>query len=103
MRFLVSFLSGKTKIANQGGMWYTEHSRGCRCEKYEYVQIHIGRMDGSKSGEIRQAINDYAAKGFRYVGFVPVRENDRRRITDMDLIFEKDAELSPDNAQPFPL
>ncbi len=33
-------------------------------KKYEYVQIHIGRMDGSKSGEIRQTINDYAAKGF---------------------------------------
>ena len=78
-------------------------SGGADVKKYESVQIHIGRMDGSKSGEIRQAINDYAAKGFRYAGFVPVRENDRGRITDMDLIFEKDAEPSPDNAQPFPL
>ena len=58
-------------------------SGGADVKKYEYVQIHIGRMDGSKSGEIRQAINDYAAKGFRYAGFVPVRENDRGRITGL--------------------
>lgn len=84
-------------------MWYTEITEGADIKKYEYVQIQTGRMDGSKSGEIRQAINDYAAKGFRYVGFVPTRENDRGRTTDMDLIFEKDAEPSPKDSQPFPL
>lgn len=67
-------------------------------KQYEYVQIHIGRMDGSKSGEIRQAINDYAAKGYRYAGFVPTRENDRGRTTDMELIFEKDVELSSESS-----
>lgn len=61
-------------------------------KKYEYVQIHIGRMDGSKSGEIRRAIDEYAAKGYRYAGFVPARMSDRGRITDMELVFEKDAE-----------
>lgn len=67
-------------------------------KQYEYVQIHIGRMDGSKSGEIRQAIDDYAAKGYRYAGFVPTRENDRGRTTDMELIFEKDVELSSESS-----
>lgn len=67
-------------------------------KQYEYAQIHIGRMDGSKSGEIRQAIDDYAAKGYRYAGFVPTRENDRGRTTDMELIFEKDVELSSESS-----
>lgn len=65
-------------------------------KQYSYMQVHIGRMDGSKSAEIRQAIDDYAAKGYRYIGFIPVRENDRGRTTDMDLVFEKDAENSPE-------
>lgn len=38
-------------------------------KKYEYVQGHRGRRDGSRSGEPRQA------KEYRYAGFVPSRKD----------------------------
>lgn len=37
-------------------------------KQYEYVSVHIGKLFGAASEEHREIINDYAAKGWRYVG-----------------------------------
>jgi len=36
-------------------------------------------------------IDEYAAKGYRYVGFIPVNMTDYGKIKDVDLIFEIEA------------
>lgn len=59
-------------------------------KKYEYVKVHIGRFCGAKSEEHRSIIDAYAAKGYRYVGFIPTNISDYGKIKDMDLIFELD-------------
>lgn len=59
-------------------------------KNYEYVQVHIGKFVGAKSEEHRQIIDEYAEKGYRYVGFIPTNMTDYGKIKDMDLIFEKD-------------
>ena len=56
--------------------------------KYEYVSVHIGRFVGAKSKEHRQIIDDYAKKGYRYVGYIPTVISDYGKIKDMDLVFE---------------
>ena len=57
-------------------------------KKYEYVNVHIGRLCGAKSEEHRAIIDQYAAKGYRYVGYIPTNISDYGKIKDMDLIFE---------------
>lgn len=59
-------------------------------KKYEYVQVHINKFVGARSEEHRQIIDDYAARGYRYVGYIPTNITDYGKIKDMDLIFEKD-------------
>lgn len=59
-------------------------------KKYEYVQVHIGKLVGAKSEEHRRIIDEYAAKGYRYAGFIPTNMSDYGKIKDMDLIFERD-------------
>ena len=61
-------------------------------KQYEYVSVHIGKLFGAASEEHRKIINDYAAKGWRYVGFIPTNMNDYGKLKDIDLIFEKDEE-----------
>lgn len=60
-------------------------------KQYEYVSVHTGKLFGAKSEEHRKIINEYAAKGWRYVGFIPVIMSDYGKIKDMDLVFERDA------------
>ena len=59
-------------------------------KKYEYVNVIINKFIGAKSEEHRQIIDEYAAKGYRYVGFVPTNISDYGKIKEMDLIFEID-------------
>lgn len=59
-------------------------------KKYEYVSVHIGRVIGAKSEDHRQIIDEYAEKGYRYVGYIPTVMNDCGKIKDIDLIFERD-------------
>ena len=59
-------------------------------KKYEYVSIYINRFVGAISEEHRQIIDEYAAKGYRYVGFIPTKLSDYGKIKEMDLIFEID-------------
>lgn len=59
-------------------------------KKYEYVSVNINKFVGAKSEEHRRIIDEYAAKGFRYVGFVPTNISDYGKIKEMDLVFEID-------------
>ena len=59
-------------------------------KKYEYVEVKIGRFVGAKSEEHRQIIDEYASKGYRFVGYIPTVIRDYGTITVMDLIFEID-------------
>ncbi len=58
---------------------------------YEYVNIHIGKFVGARSEEHRAIIDEYAARGYRYVGYIPTNISDYGKIRDMDLVFERDA------------
>lgn len=61
-------------------------------KKYEYVNINIDcSFMGSGSEEHRQIIDEYAAKGYKYVGYVPTNMTSHGKIVEMDLIFELDA------------
>ena len=55
-------------------------------KEYTYVNIHIGMFVGAKSEEHRAMIDQYAAKGYRYVGYIPTKISDYGKIKDMDLI-----------------
>ena len=57
-------------------------------KKYEYVNINIDGFLGSGSEEHRQIIDEYAAKGYRYVGYIPTKITPHGKIVEMDLIFE---------------
>ena len=58
-------------------------------KKYEYVNISIDNFFlGSVSEEHRQIIDEYAAKGYRYVGYIPTKITPHGKIVEMDLIFE---------------
>lgn len=59
-------------------------------KKYEYVRVHIGKLCGAKSEEHRTIIDEYAKKGYRYVGYIPTNISDYGKIKDMDLVFEID-------------
>lgn len=59
--------------------------------RYEYAEVHINRFLGAGSKEHRRLIDEYAAKGYRYVGFIPVNMTDYGKIKDVDLIFEIEA------------
>ena len=59
-------------------------------KKYEYVNVKIGKFIGAKSEEHRQIIDEYASKGYRYVGYIPTDISDYGKIKDMDLVFEMD-------------
>ena len=62
-------------------------------KKYEFKTIHISKFIGSKSEEHREIIEEYAKKGYRYVGFIPTNINDYGKIKDIDLVFEIDCWL----------
>ena len=57
---------------------------------YKYIYVKIGNESLIRSvfTQHRDIINKYAEKGYRYVGFIPVRSNNYGRIIEMDLIFE---------------
>ncbi len=59
-------------------------------KRYEFVQVHIGESSGSITEGHRHLITVYAAKGYRYAGFIPTKISDNGKIEDVDLIFEKD-------------
>lgn len=63
-----------------------------KMKSYKYVNIHIGRWCGAKSEEHRKIIDQHAAQGYRYVGYIPTNISDYGKIKDMDLVFEMDVD-----------
>lgn len=59
-------------------------------KRYKYVNVHIGKLFSAKSEEHRAIIDEYAEKGYRYVGYIPTNITDYGKIMDMDLVFEID-------------
>ncbi len=57
-------------------------------KRYEYVPVKISRFIGSKCEEHRLIIDQYAYKGYKYVGFIPTVMNDNGKLKEIDLIFE---------------
>ena len=60
-------------------------------KSYEYVNIHIGKLVGAGSEAHRAIIDESAARGYRYVGYIPTNINNYGKITDLDIVFERDA------------
>ena len=62
-------------------------------KKYEYVGIKLKNnvVKDAVTIEHRNIINEYAKKGFKYIGFVPTRLGPSGKIIELDLIFEIDA------------
>lgn len=60
-------------------------------KKYEYVNVNmIQKFIGSRSEEHRQIIDEYASKGYKYVGYIPTEMTGHGQILTMDLVFEID-------------
>lgn len=66
---------------------------------YKYVYRRIknslngwGLISGNVYGndEHQEIINEMAKKGYRYVGFIPVKQRGTGHIEAMDLVFEKE-------------
>ena len=57
-------------------------------KKYEYVKVDIQKFMGSRFENHREIIDEYAAKGYRYVGYIPVEMTGHGQILEMDLVFE---------------
>lgn len=61
--------------------------------QYEYVTLYVGGgfwLNNSQC-EHRDIINEYAQKGWRYVGYIPTQFSGEGGTKELDLIFERDA------------
>lgn len=58
--------------------------------RYEYVSLNNEKLFGAKFTQHRDVIDEYAKKGYRYVGYVPTVINDYGKFKEIDLIFEID-------------
>ena len=60
-------------------------------KKHEYVSIEMRTTLGTvKTEKHREIINEYAEKGYRYVGYIPTEIPANGIIKKIDLIFEAD-------------
>lgn len=61
--------------------------------EYEYVTLYVGGgfWLNNTSGEHREIIRQWAAKGWRYVGYVPLAFTSYGGSKEIDLIFERPA------------
>lgn len=58
--------------------------------RYEYVTLDSETIMGGRFSEHRPVIDEYAAKGWRFAGWLPAKSTDHGKITKVDLIFEKE-------------
>ena len=58
--------------------------------RYEYVNVSISKFLISKSEKHRKIIDDYAAKGYRFVGYIPTEITGHGQILSIDLVFESE-------------
>lgn len=59
-------------------------------KKYACVSVRIPRGFQKETYEHRKIIDEYARKGYRYVGYIPMRIKLYGRTLMVDLIFEAD-------------
>lgn len=59
-------------------------------KKYEYVTLKVKNnvVKDAVLLEHRQIIDEYAEKGFEYVGYLPTRLGPSGKVIELDLIFE---------------
>lgn len=60
--------------------------------RYEYVSVEEKFMKNTCFWGYREIINEYAEKGWRYVGYMPTAQTREGRVYTIDLIFEKKIE-----------
>ncbi|MBC2887806.1 DUF4177 domain-containing protein [Gordonibacter massiliensis (ex Traore et al. 2017)] len=64
-------------------------------KEYEYVSVDYKMMEvfmlGRGISEHREIIDDYAARGYRYVDSIITEVDNAAHIRKIDLVFEKDA------------
>ena len=65
--------------------------------KYEYVTVsaemegYLAKFNNVLSlADYRKIIDEKAAEGWRYVGYMPTRESMKGYLRELDLIFEKE-------------
>ena len=65
--------------------------------KYEYVTVsaemegYLAKFNNVLSlADYRKIIDEKAAEGWRYVGYMPTRERMKGYLRELDLIFEKE-------------
>ena len=63
--------------------------------QYKYVPLDTGGGFFSRAWEHRELIDQYAAEGWRYVGFFPTAFTGHGGISIVDLVFEREMEASP--------
>ena len=61
-------------------------------KKYECVRVRFPLGLQEEGEEHRAVLNEYAKKGYRYVGYIPRQMKLYGRIRAVDLIFEMDVE-----------
>ena len=62
-------------------------------KKYEFVTVKVKNnpvMNASYTGH-RKVIEEYAAKGYTYKGYIPTVQGPSGKAVEMDLIFETEA------------
>lgn len=59
-------------------------------KKYEFVTIKVKNnpVMNADLSEHRKVIEEYAAKGYSYKGYIPTVQGPSGKIIEMDLIFE---------------
>lgn len=59
-------------------------------KKYEFVSVKLQNnyVANAVSEEHRKIISEYAEKGYKYAGYVPLKQGPSGKIVEMDLIFE---------------
>ncbi len=58
--------------------------------QYTYVTVDFKGFFSGKLHTHRDIIDEHAKKGYRYVGFIPVKMDAYGRYQDVDLIFERE-------------
>ena len=60
--------------------------------EYQYIPLDTGGGFFSGGREHRKIIDEWAAKGWRYAGFLPTAFTGHGGISSVDLIFERETE-----------
>ena len=61
-------------------------------KEYTYNNVQIGKFFFSTSANHRDIINEYAAQGWRYVGYIPTQFTSNGGTKAIELIFEREAD-----------